>query len=102
MASRYVLTRDAAQDLFEIWRHIRDQNSVRVADQVESDIRRVMTLLANSPGAGHPRKDLTDKHVSFFPVQPYLIVYRAHTKPLEIASIIHAGRDVTQVLKERT
>jgi plasmid stabilization system protein ParE len=101
MTARYVLTQDAAQDLVDIWRYIKDQNSVRVADEVELEIRRVMGFLAGSPNAGHVRKDLTEKEVRFFPVHSYLIIYRAETRPLQVASIIHGGRDVAQSLRGR-
>jgi plasmid stabilization system protein ParE len=100
MAARYVLSRDAAQDLFDIWRYIKDHNSVHVAEEVELEIRRVIAFLAGSPHAGHVRKDLTDKQVRFFPVHSYLIVYRADTQPLQVASIIHGARDVPQMLKD--
>ena len=59
MTARYVLTKDAARDLVDIWRYIKDQNSTRVADEVELEIRRVIAFLAGSPNAGHVRKDLT-------------------------------------------
>ncbi|MFZ3200308.1 MAG: type II toxin-antitoxin system RelE/ParE family toxin [Candidatus Acidiferrales bacterium] len=101
MGARYLLAPQAALDLFEIWRYIKEQTSVRLADRVESAIRERMAFLAGTPGAGHHRKDLTDEDVKFFPVYSYLIVYRPETKPLQIASILHGRRDVEQILKGR-
>ncbi len=101
MSVRYVLAPQAALDLAEIWRYVKEQTSVTIADRVESAIREKMRLLAGTPGAGHRRKDLTDEQVKFFPVYSYLIVYRAETKPLQIASILHGRRDVEQILKGR-
>jgi plasmid stabilization system protein ParE len=60
-----------------------------------------MAFLAESPEAGHHRKDLVGEDVKFFPVYSYLIVYRPSTKPLQIASILRGRRDVEQLLKER-
>jgi len=60
-----------------------------------------MAFLAESPEAGHYRKDLTGEDVKFFPGYSYLIVYRPSTKPLQISSILHRRRDVEQLLKER-
>ena len=97
----YVLAPQAALDLVEIWRYIKAQTSVAMADRVESTIRERIAFLAGTPGAGHRRKDLTDEDVKFFPVYSYLIVYRPQTKPLQIASILHGRRDLTQLLKDR-
>jgi toxin ParE1/3/4 len=77
MRVRYVLAPQAALDLVEIWRYIKGQSSVTVADRVESAIRERMVFLAGTPGAGHRRKDLTDQDVKFFPVYSYLIAYRS-------------------------
>jgi plasmid stabilization system protein ParE len=57
-----------------------------------------MVFLAETPGAGHRRKDLTNLDVRFFPVYSFLIVYRAETKPLQIVAILHGRRDVGRVL----
>lgn len=39
MRVRYVLAPDAALDLVQIWRYIKKQRSVQMADHVESVIR---------------------------------------------------------------
>jgi plasmid stabilization system protein ParE len=102
MSVRYVLAPQAALDLFEIWRYIREHSSVKAADRVEAVIRERIAFLAEAPGAGHSRKDLTQHNVKFFPVYSYLIVYRPETTPLQIASILHGRRDVERILKGRT
>jgi toxin ParE1/3/4 len=101
MSVRYVLAPQAALDLVEIWRYIKEHTRVAIADRVETTIRERIAFLAGTPGAGHRRKDLTDQDVKFFPVYSYLIVYRPETKPLQIASILHGRRDVEQILKGR-
>lgn len=101
MRTRYVLAPEAASDLVQIWRHIKKQSSVAVADRVESVIRDKIVFLAESPGAGHWRKNLTNEDVKFFPVYSYLIVYRPDTKPLQVVSILHGRRDAEQILKGR-
>ena len=67
MSARYVLAPQAASDLVEIWRYIKEQTSGTTADRVESAILERMALLAETPGAGHRRKDLTDEDVKFTP-----------------------------------
>jgi len=101
MSVRYILAPQAALDLAEIWRYIKEQASLTIADRVESAIREQMAFLAGTPAAGHSRKDLTDEDVKFFPVYSYLIVYRPQTKPLQVAAILHGRRDVERILKTR-
>jgi len=84
-----------------IWRYIKQQASVEMADRVESAIRERIINLAETPEAGHSRKDLTEESVKFFPVYSYLIVYRPETHPLQVVSILHGHRDVGQILKDR-
>jgi plasmid stabilization system protein ParE len=57
MKRRYVLAPGAALDLVQIWRYIKKQSSVKIADRVELAIRDKIVLLASSSGAGHWRKD---------------------------------------------
>ncbi len=101
MTRRYVLAPKAALDLVQIWRYIKKQSSLAIADRVESAIRDRIAFLARNPGAGHWRKNLTDESVKFFPVYSYLIVYRPDTKPLQVVSILHGRRDLEQILKDR-
>ena len=56
MSARYVLAPQAALDLVEIWRYLKEQSSFELADRVESVIRDKIALLAQNPGAGHWRK----------------------------------------------
>ena len=101
MRRRYVLAPEAALDLVDIWRYIKQKVTVEIADRVESVIRGKIAFLAGAPGAGHWRKDLTDESVRFFSVYFYLIVYRPEKKPLQVVAILHGHRDVDSVLAER-
>src|ERR1017187_4413684 len=101
MKRRYVLAPEAALDLVQIWRYIKNNASLGMADRVESVIREKIVYLAGTPGGGHWRKDLTDEPVKFFPTYSYLIVYRPETKPLQVVAILHGRRDVEQMLKDR-
>lgn len=101
MRRRYVLSPDAVQDLAGIWRHVRKNASVEMADRVESVIRQKLIYLSGTPGGGHWRRDLTDEPVRFFPVYSWLVVFLPETKPLQIVAIFHGHRDVENRLKER-
>lgn len=101
MKPRYVLAPEAARDLIEIWNYLNQQASLEMAKHVESFIRERIEFLAENPGAGHRRRDLTNYDVKFFPAYSYLIVYRPDSKPLQIVSILHGRRDVEGVLTNR-
>ena len=101
MKRRYKLAPEAVRDLLDIWRYLKKEAGQETADRVEFVIRSKFVYLANFPGAGHWRRDLTSAEVRFFPVYSYLIVYRPETKPLEIVSILHASRDVAGILHQR-
>jgi plasmid stabilization system protein ParE len=101
MTRRYILAPEAAHDLVEIWRYLKKNAGVEIAEQVEFAIRDQIVFLARMPGAGHWRKDLTDEPVKFFSLYSYLIVYRPETKPLHVVAILHGYRDVERILAER-
>jgi plasmid stabilization system protein ParE len=101
MSRRYVLAPEAALDLVQIWRYIKKNASLEMADRVESVIRDKIVYLAERPGRGHWRKDLTNEPVRFFPIYSYLVVYRPETSPLQIVAILHGRRDVEELLKDR-
>ena len=70
MKRRYILAPEAALDLVQIWRYLKNKASVEIADRVETVIRERIVFLAGTPGAGHWRKDLTDEPVKFLSVSP--------------------------------
>ena len=98
MTPRYVLAPQAARDLVQIWCYVKREASLETADWVESVIRTKCVYLANFPGGGHWRRDLTSADVRFFSVYSYLIVYRPDTNPLQVVTILHASRDVKGIL----
>jgi plasmid stabilization system protein ParE len=100
MSARYILAPEAVHDLVDIWRYIKDQSSLAMADRVESVIRDKIAFLSQNPGAGHWRRNLTESNVKFFPVYSYLIVYRPERTPLEVVSLLHGRRDVERLLRK--
>jgi plasmid stabilization system protein ParE len=101
MKRRFVVAPQAARDLIDIWHYIQHESSRETADRVESVIRSKFAYLAQFPGGGHWRRDLTEAPVRFLSVYSYLIVYRPDTKPLQIVAILHSHRDVAKALTER-
>jgi antitoxin ParD1/3/4/toxin ParE1/3/4 len=93
----FVLTPLARRDLEEIWDYLAAENR-KVAERVFKRIEASVGKLARTPGIGHFREDLADRRHRFFQVYSYLIVYRPSTQPLEIIRILHASRDVRDLL----
>jgi plasmid stabilization system protein ParE len=54
--NRYVLAPEAAHDLVQIWRYIKKNASIEMADRVESVIREKIVYLAERRGGGHCNK----------------------------------------------
>ncbi len=100
MITRYFLAPEAALDLVRIWRYVKNNASLDMADRAESVIREKIAYLAGQPGAGHWRKDLTEEPVKFFSIYSYLIVYRPETNPLQVVAILHGRRDVERLLND--
>jgi hypothetical protein len=54
--------------------------------------------LADMPGMGHLREELTDEPFRFWAVGSYLIIYRPDTDPVEILRVLHGSRDIAGLL----
>ena len=94
---RFRVSREAAANITEIWEFIAEDN-VAAAERVRRELQDAIRDLANAPGKGHRREDLTDKAVRFWRVRSYLIVYRPDTDPLEIVAVLHGARDIPRLL----
>lgn len=96
----FQFTAVARLDLLEIWNYLADEASLDVADKVLNDIEGGIRALVRRAGLGHRRPDLTDRPLLFYLVHSYLIVYRERSKPLAIVRVLHAARDVKQLLQD--
>jgi len=74
--SGYILSEDASFDLDDIWEYIADDN-IDAVDRWIDKLLDALKAIGRSPGIGHKREDLTHFAVLFFPVGPYLIIYRS-------------------------
>ena len=95
--SRFVLTPAAEGDLLKIIEYLEGDNPSAVLKVVDA-LDQAMQRLAENPGIGHVRPDLTGEDVRFWPVFKYLVIYRQETKPLEIIRVLHGRRDVERIL----
>ena len=99
MTRRYILAPEAALDLVEIWRYLKKNARVEIADRVEAAVREIVFLpRTTGPGRaqgsdGQSRKVLCGLS--------YLIDYLPETKPLQVVTILHGNRDVERILTEQ-
>jgi plasmid stabilization system protein ParE len=98
--TQYILSDDADRDLDGIWEYIAD-DSVDGADQWIGKLFDAFEAIAETPGIGHTRSDLTTHPVLFWPVGAYLIIYRAATRPVEIVAVTQGARDIPAFLHRR-
>ena len=96
--SRFRLSPEAARDIEDILEYIA-QDSVPAARRVRQALLAACRRLAEHPGMGHRREDLTDKPVRFFPVYSFLIIYDPATTPLEIVRVLRGAQDIPAILE---
>ncbi len=98
--SGYVLGGGADQDLDEIWEYV-ELDSVDAADRLLAKLFEAFEQVAQTPGMGHRREDLTQFPILFWPVGNYLVIYRAEKRPIEVVAIVHGKRDNPELLRRR-
>lgn len=97
--SRFRLSPEAAQDIEAILAYI-VRDSVPAARRVRQALLAACRRLAEHPGMGHRREDLTDKPVRFFPVYSFLIIYDPASRPLAIVRVLRGTQDIATILAE--
>lgn len=95
--SEFVLTPAAEGDLVKIIAYLEGENPDAVLTVVDA-LDEAMQRLADNPGIGHARSDLTGEAVRFWPVFKYLVIYRPGTQPLQIVRVLLGRRDVKHIL----
>ncbi|MGH9662963.1 MAG: type II toxin-antitoxin system RelE/ParE family toxin [Bryobacteraceae bacterium] len=91
------VTETARKDLLEIWEYIWADN-LDAADRVIDRLHDAFEKLSPNPLIGHLREDLASPPHRFFLVYSYLIIYMADTRPLQIIRVLHAARDMQNIL----
>jgi plasmid stabilization system protein ParE len=99
--NQYVLSVAAELDLDQIWEYIAEDN-IDAADRWIDKLFDAFQSLAQAPGMGHRREDLTAFPILFWPVGAYLILYRVQTEWIEIVAVTQGARDIPVFLSQRT
>ena len=89
---RYRVTRQAEQDLDEIYLYWARRANPEAADRLLDGIVDRFWLLGEHPDAGRPAKDIA-AGVKCFPAGKYLIYYRATRRGTDILHVFHGARD---------
>ncbi len=71
--SGFQLTEAAFRDLDTILAYLIDEGSIDYAYRLRQELFAAFSNLAQTPGLGHPRPDLTKRPLVFFLVEPYLV-----------------------------
>ncbi|MFY9844890.1 MAG: type II toxin-antitoxin system RelE/ParE family toxin [Terriglobales bacterium] len=97
---RYRVAPEAEDDLRQIWRYLLGEAGLAIANRIQGELVDAFETLADVPGKGHKRPDLTPRDVLFFSVYQYMIVYR-RAELLEVVAVLHGKRDVKRLLESR-
>ena len=97
--NEFRITPAARQDLQEIQAHFRAVSG-KLAKHVIERIIDMIQLVADNPGMGHRRDDVTSRDLRFQTVFQYYIVYRGDHVPISIVRVLHASRDVSRELED--
>jgi toxin ParE1/3/4 len=90
--SLYRLSKEAEQDLEDLWVYLAERNDIAGDRQVAKLLDR-FPMLAQFPTLGVSRDRLLEGLRSF-PVKPYIIFYILIPDGVEILRIIHQSRDI--------
>jgi plasmid stabilization system protein ParE len=89
---RYRVSKDAEEDLDEIFEYWAERASLAIADRLIDAIVERFWLLGEYPDAGRACSDLAPG-ARCFSAGGYLIYYRRKRRMVEIAHIFHGARD---------
>jgi plasmid stabilization system protein ParE len=97
----YIVSPHAADDLNGIWLYLSEEASEEIADRILTKLVDSFSELAEDPGLGHRRTDLTRLPVHFRFVAPYMVIYQRDPSPLAIHAVLHGARNIRKVLRKR-
>jgi toxin ParE1/3/4 len=97
----FQLTRDAIFDIDAIWLYLLEREGAETADRIVAELFKGFYKVAEVPGIGHRRADLTGKKVLFHRILSYLVIYQPGGTPLQIFGVLHGKPNVSRLLKQR-
>ncbi len=96
----YVVSPLAVDDIDEVAAYVEKHEGDTAADRLINDIYAAFVRLAEMPGLGHRRPDITALPVHFWTVRDrYAVVYRK-TIPLQVVRVLAWKRDIEALLQD--
>lgn len=96
MPRPYEISAQAEDDLLEIWDYIA-RDSDRTADRFLDRLHEKFGALARNPHTGRARPELR-ADLRSFPYGAYLILYRMIDDGVEIVRVVHAARNLDDLV----
>lgn len=93
------ISEQAEDDLSDIWAYVALDNTA-AADKLISTLRQKCQLLAEFPGGGPERPELS-RGLRSFPVGNYVIFYRPAPHGVDVARVIHGKRNIKRIFRKR-
>jgi antitoxin ParD1/3/4/toxin ParE1/3/4 len=90
----------ARSDLHDIWDYLAAR-SITNADRMVERIESATLCLAEYPGMGHSRRDVSDPRCLFHVVRPYVIAFDHDDATVTILRVIHGARNFRRVFRMR-
>ena len=95
--AEYIISHKADRDLVDIFKYIARQSTRSRAKSYVRKLEKTIKTLSESPELGTPR-DYTPLGVLAFPKDDYIIFYWKRSPSIEVIRILHAARDLENLL----
>jgi toxin ParE1/3/4 len=89
-------TRQAREDLLDIWLHIAPHNSEAVADRVYDHIEQTCQLLRQHPRLGPVRPEIAEDARALV-IERWLAFYRVVEDGVQVVRIVDGARDLAKI-----
>lgn len=99
MTAAYRLSETAEGELGEILLHLAVEESVERALHVHGHFVRAFELLAEQPGSGRRRPELTGDRVRWWNVFKWIVIYDPESSPIVVLRVIHGSRALDRILR---
>lgn len=98
MSAGYALSRSAEDDLHEILVYVADESGSNRALHVHSSFVAAFELLAEIPGSGSRRVEITGDQLRWWRVFNWLVLYDPESSPVMILRVVHGARALDRIL----
>ena len=88
----------AEDDLEQLLSYVSEQSGTSRALKVHESFVAAFEHLAEMPGSGSKRADLTGTRVRWWPVFNWIVLYESDSSPITILRVIHGARALDRIL----